>query len=224
MDLKLTDVARLLNLNTSAIHRYIRRKSIPAYRINHQYRFNRAEIVEWALNNRIPMNTALTALTVGTIPVDIAELTRRGGVYHHVAGTTPRDVINAAVGMMTLPAGIDKEMIASQLIEREEIQPTAIGNGIALPHPKSPVMTDAASERIAFFMLSAPVDFRAADRVPVHVLCVILSANQNRHLEMLSKTAHLCLDSTFAGLLKRASSPATILEYIETASKKWKAA
>lgn len=223
MDLTIADVSRLLDMPPSAVRRHIRRKEIPAYRIDHCYRFHRAEIIEWALNNNVPINAALARIAGGALPIDIAELARRGGVFRSVPGDTPREVINNAVALLSLPADIDRDMIASQLIAREEMRPTAVGNGIALPHPKSPMMTDTASERIAFFMLAAPVDFRAADGAPVNTICIMLSANQNRHLEMLSKIAHLCRDNTFVGLLKRAPLPETIISYIETVSKQWKA-
>ena len=48
MQLTVRDVARLLNVSEKTIYRWIKEASIPAYRVNEQYRFNRAELLEWA--------------------------------------------------------------------------------------------------------------------------------------------------------------------------------
>ena len=53
MDLKIKDVAELLNVSKTTIRRWLSDGKIPAYRLNHQYRFNRGEIESWLLRSKI---------------------------------------------------------------------------------------------------------------------------------------------------------------------------
>ncbi|MBI4979526.1 MAG: PTS sugar transporter subunit IIA [Spirochaetes bacterium] len=224
MDLKIKDLVRFLNVPERTVLGWIREKKIPVYRIHHQYRFDRAEISEWALASGIASTAELAELTSGKTPVDIVNNIRAGGVFYHVAGTTVHEVLRNAVDIMPLPHGIDKALVASQLIEREELMPTAVGKGIAIPHPRRPVMTDIGNERCAIIFPEHPINFKARDGIAVHVFFITLSANHNRHLEMLSRIAYLCRNEVFAGLLKNRASMGTILSYIETAIKPGRAA
>lgn len=53
MDLKIKDVADLLNVSETTIRRWLSDGKIPAYRINHQYRFNRLEIEDWVMSQKL---------------------------------------------------------------------------------------------------------------------------------------------------------------------------
>ena len=57
MDLKLKDVAELLNVSKTTIRRWLADGKIPAYRISNQYRFNRNEIEDWVMGHRVDSQT-----------------------------------------------------------------------------------------------------------------------------------------------------------------------
>ena len=50
MDLKLKDVAQLLDVSEDTVRRWISDSKIPYYRLNQQYRFSRSEIENWVLS------------------------------------------------------------------------------------------------------------------------------------------------------------------------------
>ena len=49
MDLKIKDVAELLRVSETTVRRWLSSGKIPAYRLNHQYRFSRTEIEDWMM-------------------------------------------------------------------------------------------------------------------------------------------------------------------------------
>ena len=53
MDLKIKDVADLLNVSESTIRRWISDGKIPAYRINQHYYFSRTEIENWVISHKL---------------------------------------------------------------------------------------------------------------------------------------------------------------------------
>lgn len=53
MDLKIKDVAELLNVSETTIRRWLEDGKIPAYRLHHQIRFSCTEVQEWVMRNRL---------------------------------------------------------------------------------------------------------------------------------------------------------------------------
>jgi PTS system nitrogen regulatory IIA component len=53
MDLKIKDVAELLHVSEKTIRRWLADGKIPAYRLNHQYRFSRIEIENWMMSYKL---------------------------------------------------------------------------------------------------------------------------------------------------------------------------
>ncbi|MBM4104543.1 MAG: helix-turn-helix domain-containing protein [Planctomycetes bacterium] len=59
MELGVREVAKLLNVAEKAIYRWLGQGTIPAYRVNNTYRFNRAELLEWATSRQISVSAEL---------------------------------------------------------------------------------------------------------------------------------------------------------------------
>jgi len=127
---------------------------------------------------------------------------REGGVYYNISGAKPDDVFAYAVSQLALPAGVDPALLLSGLIEREGLMTTSVGNGIALPHPRTRLVSCAADERIFVCFLDKPVNFDAMDGKPVFVLFVILSAGSPSHLNVLSRLSWLFQQEPFRAVLK----------------------
>ena len=59
MRLGVREAAGLLDVSEKTIYRWIGQQKLPFYRISEQYRFNRAELLEWATANRIPISAKM---------------------------------------------------------------------------------------------------------------------------------------------------------------------
>ncbi|MDR2402773.1 MAG: PTS sugar transporter subunit IIA, partial [Spirochaetaceae bacterium] len=71
----------------------------------------------------------------------LAELIERGGVLYHVAGNTPQEILTGIINLVPLPLSIPKDDLLKAVLEREALMSTGIGKGIALPHPRNPVIS-----------------------------------------------------------------------------------
>jgi PTS system nitrogen regulatory IIA component len=221
MELKIKDIVDLLQVSEKTVYRWIKDKKIPCYRINHQYRFNRTEINEWILSNKIEFSPALIHLTNPERRDSLAQLIEKGGIVTQVSGENVREVLQSAVHRITTPQHISKEEILSALLSREELMPTAVGKGIAIPHPRNPIITDLKSASVSICCLEKPVDFGSLDNQPVHTLFILLTASPKMHLEVLSKVSYLCQDDIFLDLLKAHASKESILEYVSKRELDW---
>lgn len=214
MNLKIKDIVELLQVSEKTVYRWIKKNKIPAYQINHQYRFNKPEINDWILKNKIPVSDKVLCLSVSQKPVDLIELIKSGGIFYDIEGNNVKEVITNAVNSIHLSDETTREIVLSSLVAREEMMSTAVGKGIAFPHPRNPVVTDLEKEGISICFLKKDVDYHAIDGILVYTLFIILSANPKRHLEILSKLSFLCQQQDFVEILKRHSEKEKILEYI----------
>ena len=214
MELKIKDVVDLLQISEKTIYRWIKEKKIPCYRIQHQYRFNRAEINEWIMSNKVELSSKLIDLTVAKRPTNFTDLLRHGGIHHRIQGKTVRDVLHNSIAAIPTPSKIDKDEIIAALLNREELMSTAVGHGIAIPHPRNPLITNIEDASVSICFLEESVDYKALDGKPVHTLFVLLTYSPKRHLEILSKISYLCQLDDFRKMLERRAPADEILEYI----------
>lgn len=222
MDLKIKDIVDLLQVSEKTVYRWIKENKIPCYRINHQYRFSRAEINEWILSNKIDLSSTLFELSIAGRPTIFADLLRRGGIYYDIPGASMKEALRNAIEIMKTPADTAKEEIIAALLNREQMMSTAIGKGIAIPHPRNPMITDIEQARVAVCFLQQPIDFAALDGKPVHTLFIVLTSTPKRHLEVLSKISYLCRMDSFIGLLEKRAPADEILTFVEIQEREWR--
>jgi PTS system nitrogen regulatory IIA component len=221
MDLTLKEMAELLDRSEDEIIEMVTQKKLPAYKINDEYRFNRAEIKEWVVEHNIKVSKKILDIDLSPGGVSLVGLIGRGGVFYDVPGRSVTDVIKNVVGVIPLPPSVPRETLAYNLLHREEMMSTAIGKGIAVPHPREPLLTKPENQSISICFLKEPIDFHALDHEPVHTLFVILSADQTRHVETLSRISFLCQDDKFVDLLKQKAAEKDILDYIMLKELEW---
>ncbi len=221
MELKIKDIVDLLQVSEKTVYRWIKDKKIPCYRINHQYRFNRTEINEWILSSKIELSSSLLNLSSSGRQDDLSQLIEKGGIVSNIPGENVREALRNAIQRINTPQNIPKEEILSALLSREEMMPTAIGKGIAIPHPRNPIITDLKNASVSICCLEKPVDFGSLDNLPVHTLFILLTATPKMHLEVLSKISYLCQDDSFLNLLKEHAQKEIILDYVRKRELEW---
>lgn len=151
----------------------------------------------------------------------LIDLVRRGGVFYNLSGDTPAEVLKDAVSTIPVPDGVDRERLLTALLEREGLMPTALGDGIAVPHPRSPLAADPAQQFVSVCFLRQPIDWRALDGKPVGTAILIFSASPKLHLRTLSRVNYLCRQPSFRDLLKARASREELVAAIAEAERLW---
>jgi len=140
MQLTVREVASLLNVSEKTVYRWIKAREIPAYRINEQYRFHRAELLEWATARRIGVSADIFQEEgEGPLPT-LAEALLAGGIAYRLVATDVKSALRAVVEAMRLPEEVDREQLLQVLLAREALASTAIGDGVAIPHVRNPIV------------------------------------------------------------------------------------
>ena len=141
----------------------------------------------------------------------LVEAIEAGNVFHTVPSCSQKILFEEIAACMNLPRQI-KETLADQLLQREILSSTGIGNGIAIPHPKKPLGQQLKKSMVGTFFLEKPLDFKAPDGLPVFVVFVLLSADSFHHLHLLSQLARLLNNTDINDFLKNSPSLEILVE------------
>ena len=99
------------------------------------------------------------------------------------------------------------------LLKRESLGSTGIGQGVAIPHGKS----DVVSKLIAAFGISrVGVNFDSLDAEPVHIFFLLIAPEDSAgpHLKALARISRLLKDKHFRESLRVAKDEKTLLRII----------
>src|SRR5437867_8839796 len=105
----------------------------------------------------------------------LVEALQAGGVFYRLSGADKEGALRAVVEHMRLPEEVDREFLLRVLLARETLQSTGIGDGIAIPHVRNPIVLHVARPTIALCFLERPIDFVALDGNPDDVLFQLIS-------------------------------------------------
>ncbi len=213
MTLTVKDTARLLNVTEKTVYRWIKQEIVPCYRINEQIRFNRSELLEWATARRIQVHPDIfkeEESNAGALP-SLTEALRSGGVVYRVEGTDPPSVLKSVVNVLMLQEEVDRDFLYEVLLARETLGSTGVGGGIAIPHVRNPVVLHVTKPTVTLCFLENPIDFKAIDGKPVHILFTLISPSVRAHLHILSRLGFVLHDPEFKALLYTQASREEIL-------------
>jgi len=216
MNLSVKDAARLLSVSEKTIYRWISRESIPSYRIHGFYRFNRAELIEWAYSQRIGVNPAVFGEPSDEQPLPtLSQALAAGGVYYRIEGSSREEVLAEAVAHLRLPDEVNRKNLRQSLLARERLASTAIGHGIAIPHPRNPELLHISRPVVALCFLEHPVAFNSLDGEPVQFLFPLIAPNLRIHLHLLAQLGFVLRDSRLRKLIQAQSSREQIFNAIK---------
>jgi PTS system nitrogen regulatory IIA component len=205
MQLGARDVARILNVSEKSVYRWIRDGQLPAYKVNEQYRFNRAELLEWANAHKVNVSAGIFQEpdTSAEIMPSIADALEAGGIFYRLEASDAQSALRSVVGVMRLPADVDRDFLLQVLMARESMASTGVGEGIAIPHVRNPIVLNLHQPAICLCFLERAVDFGSLDGQPVHTLFTLLSPTVRAHLFVLSRLAFLLRDPAFKAVIGR---------------------
>ncbi|MBI3211889.1 MAG: PTS sugar transporter subunit IIA [Simkania negevensis] len=239
MDLKIKDVAELLNVSETTIRRWLTEGKIPAYRLHHQYRFSREEIENWMMSCRLKKGEGSFLPPIEEEPLyaelkdqEELDLQKKKGMQqfslyraiHHgeilinLQSTTKEGIIRETMERVAEALSIDPSGMANLLLDREKLMPTALNHGVAVPHTRD-FLLKGPTDVVLVVFLKTPIDWGALDDHPVHTLFFLLACDDKRHLHLLAKIAHLSSNEEALELLRCCPEKKELLEYI----KEWEA-
>jgi nitrogen PTS system EIIA component len=230
MDLKIKDVAELLNVSETTIRRWLAEGIIPAYRLNHQFRFSRDEIQNWVMSCRmnreneeeIPEKISLNdekAQTIighrmGTQAYSLFRALYKGSVLGEIAATNKNEVIGEAVQIIAKNLSMDGEVLTELLLDRERLMPTGLNHGVAVPHTRD-FLLQKPFDVVTVVYPQEPIEYGSLDGQKVHTLFFLFASSDKSHLHLLAKLAHFTRQEKTLEFLKQKPEKNALLEYVK---------
>lgn len=119
-----------------------------------------------------------------------------------------------AESAQTLQITTDVTAVFKSFNEREAEGSTGMMEGFAIPHAKSPAITEAS---IVIMKIQKAIDWDSLDGQPTEIIIALFIPEQEAgttHLTLLSKVARLLMKSDFKQQLKQQASAVEIADYV----------
>lgn len=105
--------------------------------------------------------------------------------------------------------GLDCGVVLDRLLERENLGPTGVGHGVALPHARLAGLNEVLG---LFILLEKPLDYESVDRQPVDIVFALFAPEDSgvEHLKALALVSRTLRDADFCAKLRANPSADTL--------------
>jgi PTS system nitrogen regulatory IIA component len=151
----------------------------------------------------------------------ISDILVRGASILDLTATAKEDVLAELAGALSAAeSALESEGLLQVLKDREALQSTGIGEGVAIPHGK----LNGLDRLVATFARSrAGVDFESIDGQPTHLFFLLVVPEQSggQHLKALARISRFFRDASFRERLLGAEDLDAIFRWIEEEDAKF---
>lgn len=144
----------------------------------------------------------------------LSELLSADRVKVPLCSRTKDEVIRELVELAA--RGLDRaavESILAAVREREQVLSTGIGDGVAIPHGKTPLVDQLI---VAAGVTPQPIDFEALDERPVELFFLLIGpeSSSGAHVKVLSRISRLLRREQMRSALRHATTGEEFLRVI----------
>ncbi len=223
-DFTTSSLAAYLHLTPRQVERLAERGKLPGRKIAGQWRFAKPDIHHW-IEKRIGLSDEDELLEVEDVlqqgvpsdapeDVSLGEMLAPEAVAVPLNARTKNSVINAMVELAASTGWLwDSRAMAEAVKNREDLYPTALGNGVALLHPRRPMSQILAQPTLALGCTSTGIPFASGSPL-TDVFFLICSTEDRGHLRTLARLSRVIAAPGFLDALRLAADAAAARQLI----------
>ncbi len=237
MLLRVREIASLFSVSEDRIFNWINRENLPARQVNEIYGANTTEIIEWAISRRRRISAAqFSSFVVPKVATEMlgeggdsktgddkASICRlfaaglaAGGIVPVAAGASLADVFYVVAERLEIGAAERAELV-DVMTARERLVQTPAGNGVAVPHPRYPLLMNLPQPVILVGQLDRALEMGAADKQPIDLVFFLCCRTMAEHLLLLAALSEVLGDDGFVSLIRERASLQKLLEWVKVA-------
>src|SRR5213594_91386 len=151
----------------------------------------------------------------------ITDILTEDMVIAALAGRSKAEVIEELAGVVAEhQPEIERARLVQALEDRERLNSTALGEGVAIPHGKLPGLKRVVA---AFGRSRDGVDFSSLDGKPTHLFFLLVAPEDSAgaHLKALARISRLLKDESFRQRLLAAPDALELFRIIRTEDEKY---
>jgi nitrogen PTS system EIIA component len=208
--MNIDEASRFLRVTTRALERWRRQGLLSDECISDDH-FNPEALERWARERGI-----VRADGPGSVHTPVGDLFSKAvlnGAVTSVDGhQTALSSIELAVSQIDSLSDEQKSRFIAQTLVRERLMSTALGRGVAAPHPRQALGDQLEDQVMSVLYLESPVDWAAPDGIDVHTVLLLLSPSMELQLQLLSRVGTALRTPTFPEFLGTRPDKTALLE------------
>lgn len=224
-DFDIDRLAAYLHMMPAAVQRLAERGKLPSRRVGGDWRFSAAEIHHWLEDRMGISNDEELAKLEGALDrasdqtdieqISIATLLKLEAIEIPLEARTRTSVVGRMTELAARTHSLwDPEKMADSVRAREEMQSTALDNGVALLHPRRPMPAILAEAVLALGISPGGIPFGTTGRL-TDIFFLICSTSDHEHLRILARLSRVINDSNFLAAIREAHTPAAAHKLIQ---------
>lgn len=220
----LRQVGAYLNVNERTVLKLVSEGTLPGVKIGNQWRFRKAMLDAWLDDQMLgvaPQHVDLDERnSAPRHMLDLESCFQPSHVVPEVSGKTKACVIEE-LAEVAFRLGLvrDKNWFVGALIERENIMPSAVGNGVVFLHTMNRHPDQVVRPFMVLGRSHAGVDFDALDNRPTHLFFILGLKFHELHLPWLAKLAQLFAHPEATAELLAAPNAAAMYDSLSRAER-----
>ena len=209
-DFDVAMLATYLHLTPAQVEKMAGRGKLPGRRIGGEWRFSRIEIHHWfeeriGLSDQFELEQVEKVLDTNQRATEdsIEQLVQPHAVWSPLPARTRNSVIQQ-ICQHSADAGLlwDATKMEKAIKARENLHPTALGNGVAMLHPRRPQVNNIAHAFVGLGITSTGLPFGGPRGVMTDVFFLIASENEKGHLHTLARLSRIIAVPDFLAQLR----------------------
>jgi excisionase family DNA binding protein len=218
-------LADYLNVNERTVLKLVAEGTLPGVKIGNQWRFRKAMIDTWLDDQMLGVTPRyVSAPEPDGLPqtrLDLASCFRPEHIIPELGAQTKNTVVEElAAKAHELGLVRDKTWFVGALVERENVMPSAIGNGVAFLHTLRRNPEQVAHPFMIVGRSKAGIDFDSLDGHPTYLFFVLGLKFEELYLPWLQKLAQMFADPSAVKAVISAVDAGEIFQVISEAERK----
>jgi nitrogen PTS system EIIA component len=223
----LEQLAVFLQRDQREVRKWASRGYLPVHKVSGEYRFHPVEINHW-LETQMHAYTEqeLSNLEQGTggrgleQELIVSTLLTEATVAVPLEANTRSSVLRELVKLAEKSWQVyDVDAVHEAIRQREEMGTTALGSGVAIPHPHRPLPSLLGDSVIALGRTTRAIPFGAPHGGLTDLFFLVCCRDDRTHLRVLARLSRLLLRPGFLEELRAADSAAAAFFVVESAER-----
>ena len=223
----LDDLAKQLGRDRRELEKLVNRGRIPGRKVNGEWLFHSTEITQWLEHEMRSYTTSELERVEQTHPPShldshslISSLMPEELMEVPLDARTKRSVLESLIEIAGRTWQIwEPSTVLAAIQDREEAYPTAFDNGVAIPHPRTPIPDAVGEPLIAYARTLSGIPFGAAKGSLTDIFFLVICSETSTHLSVLARLGRMLQLPDFVNQLREATTAHETREIIITAEQ-----
>lgn len=197
------EVSKYLKMNERTVYKLIQDGQIPAAKLGKQWRLNKEKLNEW-LGFKMAEMPSEDLIHIERdhkeAVIKISPLLKEENVIFNFYAVSKTQTIQKLVEVITKNNKLtlqEGEKLKQAVIERERLCSTAVGEGVAIPHPRNVIITDVKKTLLAVGICKHGMDYESMDGSPTNLIFLLSAPRNDIHLKLMARLSRLLRDKVF---------------------------